>query len=135
METTVVNRHHLSKDIRLEIDTIYSTYKYIGRGTVFGNKYIIGQDGTRETCILLYKVDFQKRLAEDPAFVRMVQGLMGFHLVCSCNPLPCHGDVIKEYLYSVKHAGSRACTRCGAEIQLAGIDIYACSWCGKNRHV
>jgi tRNA(Ile2) C34 agmatinyltransferase TiaS len=77
-------------------------------------------------------MEFKKHLAEDPVFVRMVRKLIGFNLVCSCKPLPCHGDVIKEYLDSVQNAAGGACTRCGAEVQLAGIDIYICPWCGKE---
>jgi len=135
METTVVNRHHLNNVARALIDARGSNYKYIGRGTLWGNRYIIGRDGTREECIGKYKIGFKKMLAEDPVFVKMTQELSGYNLVCSCKPQPCHGDVIKEYLDSVQSTSGNKCQRCGAEMQMAGIDVYKCPWCGLEHDV
>ena len=73
---------------------------YIGRGSLFGNAFIIGTDGTREEVIEKYRKWFHKRLKDD-WFVREVHALQGKRLGCFCAPLPCHGDVIKEYLDSL----------------------------------
>lgn len=81
---------------------------YIGRPRQLGNPYKIGPDGTREEVIDKYKEYFYKELETDPHFKKHVD----FHktvirtkrfykrlvLVCWCDPLPCHGSVIKEYL-------------------------------------
>jgi len=130
METTVVNRHHLNSVDRALIDVRGSNYAYIGRGTLWGNRYIIGRDGTRVECIAKYKIDFKKRLAEDPVFVRMTQELPEY-IVCSCNPQPCHGDVIKEYRDSVFNSGGIHCGRCDAVIALSiNPGMWECPWCG-----
>jgi hypothetical protein len=70
----------------------------IDRRTVFGNPFIIGRDGTREEVIELYKDYFYERLSNDPDFKEAVDDLNGDVLGCWCKPLPCHGDVIAEYL-------------------------------------
>lgn len=87
MTTTLVNRHtHPNFNI------------YIGRGTPFGNPYIIGQNGTRDQVIALYKIYFYQKLSHDPAFAAQVESLRGKILSCSCSPKKCHGDIIIEYL-------------------------------------
>jgi hypothetical protein len=63
---------------------------YIGRGTMWGNPFRIGSDGTREAVIARYEDEIVPRL--DLSFLR------GRDLVCHCAPLPCHGDSIKYKL-------------------------------------
>jgi hypothetical protein len=84
--TTVVNMKFNSFDV------------YIGRGSPFGNPYKIGQDGTRKEVIELYWHYFLEKLNSDPAFRAQVLAFRGKILGCRCKPLPCHGDVIAEWL-------------------------------------
>jgi hypothetical protein len=70
---------------------------YIGRGSDFGNPYIIGTNGTRLEVIELYKSHLVKRL-EDPEFRENFLTLRGKVLACHCKPLACHGDAIIEAL-------------------------------------
>ena len=72
-------------------------YVYIGRGSPFGNPFVIGKDGTREEVIEKYRSYFKGRL-EDSTFRSMVLRLKGKNLGCFCKPQACHGDVIKEWL-------------------------------------
>lgn len=86
MRTTVVNIK-------------YSTFSvFIGRPSIFGNPYILERDGTRAEVIELYKEYFLLKIARDKSFKRLVLALKGQKLGCYCKPLPCHGDVIVEYL-------------------------------------
>lgn len=71
---------------------------YIGRPTIFGNPFEVGRDGTREEVLEKFKQYFLKRLAQDSAFRQAVRALRGKRLVCWCVPLPCHGQIIAEYL-------------------------------------
>lgn len=73
---------------------------YIGRGSVYGNPYLIGRDGTREEVIEKYRVYFKDRIARDSQFKQAVDWLNGkdIKLGCYCRPLECHGDVILDYL-------------------------------------
>jgi len=77
----------------------------IGRGSPFGNNMRIGSkvDGklepvTREEAIAWYKEYFYARLKQQPEFRQAVEALKGKVLGCWCKPLPCHGDVIRDYL-------------------------------------
>lgn len=71
---------------------------YIGRGSPFGNPYVLGVDGDRDEVIRLYKIHFIEKLMRDPGFSAKVEALRGKKLGCHCSPLACHGDVILEYL-------------------------------------
>lgn len=71
---------------------------YIGRGTPFGNPYIIGPDGSREEVIAKYKTYFYERIERDERFLRQVMTLKNKVLGCHCKPLACHGDIIKDFL-------------------------------------
>lgn len=65
---------------------------YIGRGSPFGNKYVIGRDGTREYVILKYKL----WLNTQPDLILSIRELQGQRLGCFCKPEACHGDVLAE---------------------------------------
>lgn len=105
---------------------------FIGRPSKFGNPFKIGRDGNREQVIKKFKKYFCQRLKNDPAFKKSVQNLIDVETIgCYCAPEPCHGDIIRDYLYSVKHAGSHACPVCQATMELSGVDVYKCPWCGE----
>jgi hypothetical protein len=78
-EPKVHNRHHKSAPA----DAVY-----VGRGSPWGNPYVIGQHGTREEVIELYRVNVLPKLDLAP--------LRGKHLVCFCKPQACHGDLLLE---------------------------------------
>jgi len=78
--TKVVNRHFEKYDI------------YIGRGTKWGNPFMIGKDGTREEVIELYR----QYVSNNPELMGDLWELYGRSLGCSCKPAPCHGDVLAE---------------------------------------
>lgn len=70
----------------------------IDRRSIFGNPFIVGKNGTREEVIEKYRKYFYIRLKYDWGFKERVATLKGGTLGCWCTPLPCHGDVIIEYL-------------------------------------
>lgn len=80
-ETRVVNKRTDEYDI------------YIGRPSPWGNRFVIGPDGTREQVIEKYR-DWIMRQPE--LIERAKRELKGRVLGCFCKPLPCHGDVLKE---------------------------------------
>lgn len=59
---------------------------------------MLGPDGDREEVIRLYKTDFYFKIRTDLKFRAQVEALRGKKLGCHCHPMPCHGDVIVEYL-------------------------------------
>ena len=87
--TTVVNKKKEEYDI------------YIGRGSIWGNPFHIGKDGTREIVINKYKSYFYHKIHRDESFRLETLKLKGKRLGCFCKPQACHGDVIKEYIESL----------------------------------
>ncbi len=66
---------------------------YIGRPGKWGNPFILGKDGDRETVIAKYRV----WLKNQPELMKAVkQELSGKDLLCFCHPKACHGDVLME---------------------------------------
>ncbi len=75
---------------------------YIGRGSIFGNPYIIGRDGTRDEVIERYKNEWFPFLLKDKRFVAELIKLKNKKLGCFCKPYNrCHGEIIADYLNSL----------------------------------
>lgn len=70
----------------------------IGRPSIFGNPFVIGEDGDRDEVVNKYKTYFDNRIKKDPIFKAKVDELKGKTLGCYCKPLKCHGDIIIDYL-------------------------------------
>lgn len=64
---------------------------YIGRGSPWGNPFVMGRDGTREDVIRKFETYARERLGREPDWLAP---LRGHDICCFCNPLMCHGDVI-----------------------------------------
>ena len=86
MNTTVVNKYKSQFDV------------YIGRPSVYGNPFVIGKDGDRDSVISKFRDYFANRIAKDYQFKSDVLKLRGKRIACFCAPRACHGDVIAEYL-------------------------------------
>ena len=73
--------------------------RYVGRPTIFGNPFKIGQDGDRDQVIEKFRGYFQERLEKDAKFKTQVDKLKDAPaLVCWCAPARCHADVLAEYI-------------------------------------
>ena len=67
---------------------------YIGRGSIWGNPFEIGKDGTRKEVINKYRqyaLTNKKIMDSLPLLKNKVLG-------CWCKPKSCHGDVLKEMI-------------------------------------
>lgn len=74
---------------------------YIGRGSPWGNPFVIGKDGDRAAVI----AKFEESARAQPDFVRRVQrALKGRDLVCFCAPAACHGDVLIKLVREAEEA-------------------------------
>jgi Domain of unknown function (DUF4326) len=65
---------------------------YIGRPSKWGNKFVIGKDGTRAQVIAKHR----EWLCDQPELMAALPELKGHDLVCWCAPFACHGDTLKE---------------------------------------
>lgn len=50
---------------------------YIGRGSPFGNAYVLGMDGDRDEVVRKFEMDFREKVRREPAFLRQVLALDG----------------------------------------------------------
>lgn len=66
---------------------------YVGRGSKWGNPYVIPYDGDRASVIEQYR---QHIYSTPELFEAAKVELRGKDLVCYCTPLPCHGDILLE---------------------------------------
>lgn len=78
---------------------------YVGRPSRFGNPYRVGEDGTREQVIALYREYFAAKSEFDSRFREALEALYAkvrrhgeLNLVCWCAPKPCHAEVIAEWI-------------------------------------
>lgn len=67
---------------------------YIGRGSKWGNPFVIGRDGTRSEVIKKY----EKYLANNQYLLNSLEELREKKLGCHCKPLACHGDILVKFI-------------------------------------
>lgn len=65
---------------------------YIGRGSPWGNPFVIGRDGTRDEVIAKYNA----WIATQPQLLARLPELRGRELVCFCFPKRCHGETLRR---------------------------------------
>jgi len=85
--TKVVNITNIHEDWESDPD-----YVYIGRGSKWGNPWIIGNLTRREVI-----ERYASALLGSPLLDDLCE-LEGKFLVCHCAPLPCHGDILVKWL-------------------------------------
>lgn len=68
---------------------------YIGRGSPWGNPYVIGKDGDRTIVIMKFIRYAFERQSMEPAWLAPLKNK---NLVCFCKPLACHGDVLLKMI-------------------------------------
>lgn len=75
---------------------------YIGRPSLLGNPFKIGEHGTREEVIQRYRAWLWQQINLRGAVYRELERLAAkakngdLVLICWCKPASCHGDVIKS---------------------------------------
>ena len=69
---------------------------YIGRGSHWGNPFVIGKDGDRDQVIAKYKDLLKQRLRSGDVTRADLLALDGKKLGCFCKPKACHGDVLVD---------------------------------------
>lgn len=84
---TVINRHHYRGG------KLPQPWMYIGRPTPLGNPF---RHPEHPDALERYRVWLWERIREqDDGVMRMLAEIRAeTHLVCSCAPRPCHGDVV-----------------------------------------
>ncbi|AVH85156.1 hypothetical protein RsoM2USA_228 [Ralstonia phage RsoM2USA] len=76
-------------------DNITQDAVYIGRGSSWGNPFVIGKDGTRAEVVQKY----YEWILQNEKLLSRLDELKGKDLVCFCSPQLCHGDVLLDLIY------------------------------------
>ena len=86
----------------------------VDRGTILGNPFKIGRDGTREEVISKYRAWLWAQVQLRGPVYKELQRLLYLEdvsevaLGCWCAPLPCHAEVIKACLEWLVSSGDCA---------------------------
>ena len=82
---TVLNKHKHS---------IPDGAVYIGRGSMWGNPFVMGKHGDRDAVCEKHKVFLKQQIRNGEVSLEQLAALKDKHLVCFCAPLRCHGDTL-----------------------------------------
>lgn len=69
---------------------------YIGRGSKWGNPFVIGKDGNRAQVCEKHKQYLWDQIQSGEVTVADLLALKNKDLVCFCAPLQCHGDTLVQ---------------------------------------
>lgn len=75
---------------------------YIGRGSKWGNHYVIGKEGDRDEVCDKY----EKGFFTQPQLIADLPELVGKTIGCYCKPKRCHGDFLVEQVRKLLEANS-----------------------------
>lgn len=88
---------------------------YIGRGTLWGNPYVLGKDGSRKDVLRAYAKLMNVRLnSEDkPFWDAELAEMGGTYLTCHCAPKACHGDILLGIINARAETANAAASEIG----------------------
>ena len=67
---------------------------YIGRGSIWGNPFVLKPGMSRDKACDLYLTYIKGEIHADRITSKMLQSLHNKHLVCYCAPARCHGETL-----------------------------------------
>jgi hypothetical protein len=70
---------------------------YIGRGSKWGNPFVIGQHGNRNEVCDKYEAHLNRQINLGEVTLEELAKLHGKDLVCFCAPKRCHGHTLEQY--------------------------------------
>ena len=65
--------------------------RYIGRGSIAGNPFVLGRDGNMDEVCDKFEAMVE---ANEEMKKELIAYCKGHNLVCFCSPLRCHGDYL-----------------------------------------
>ncbi len=89
---TVIANIHIDSDLITSAKKA-NRYTCIGRGSIGGNRFIMGKDGDRNSVCNKYEIE----LKEKPDLIKRIPELKGHVLGCYCAPRRCHGNTLLKY--------------------------------------
>lgn len=77
-------------------DVIPAGAIYIGRGSFWGNPFVIGKDGDRNEVCEKHAQYLRNQVTSGMVSLERLADLHGKDLVCFCAPARCHGDTLTK---------------------------------------
>ena len=77
-------------------DKIPTTAIYIGRGSKWGNPFVMNKDGDREAVCEKHESYLWQQIQAGSVTLEELAALKGKSLVCFCAPLRCHGHTLER---------------------------------------
>ena len=90
--STSAHLDRLPRILNKHVHGIPSGARFIGRGSIWGNCYVIGPDGTRPEVVASHKAWLLRR----PLLLARIDELRGHDLVCFCSGRLCHGNTLRD---------------------------------------
>ena len=82
-------------NLKHEPDAVARGAVRVDRRTRWGNRFVLGRDGTREQVVALYRADLWRRIRAGEMALADLAALDGRALACWCWPRrPCHAEVL-----------------------------------------
>ena len=94
MDAVVNLKHEPALREALDHHPVHNGTVLVDRRTKWGNKFVIGRDGTREQVVARYRAELWRRIRAGEVALEELAALDGRWLACWCDPLPCHGHVL-----------------------------------------
>lgn len=69
---------------------------YVGRGSIWGNPFVIGQHGNRDEVCDKHRLHLWQQIKQGDITLAELAALHGKDLVCFCAPMRCHGNTIQK---------------------------------------
>lgn len=88
---TVLNKH------KLPGKAIPAGAVYIGRGSMWGNPFVMGSPRDRDHVCDQHEKYLLEQIRTGQITTQQLAALHGKDLVCFCAPLRCHGDTLARY--------------------------------------
>lgn len=76
---------------------------YIGRGSMWGNPFVIGKHGDRNAVCDQHEQHLWNQIKSGAITLQQLAALDGKNLICFCAPARCHGDtLVRAAAWAVK---------------------------------
>ena len=94
MDAVINLKHEPALRDALALSPVHGNTVLVDRRTDWGNKFVIGRDGTREQVVARYRAQLWRRIRTGEVALEELAALDGMWLACWCDPLPCHAHVL-----------------------------------------
>ena len=95
MDAVINLKHEPALREALALNPVHGNTVLVDRRTKWGNKFVIGRDGTRQQVVARYRAELWRRIRAGDVSLEELAALDGKWLACHCVPKrPCHAEVL-----------------------------------------